>query len=202
MGNILNKLAVKIAMKHYIKILHTLKDDNSVSEYLYDYSIFTRDQTHDEHVYHFSENIDITICYSVPLIRETTDKEHEKYMSFKELKELLNYDIEQSREEFDAIRTLIVRRQKHDSPSLIIMYHVPNRNWLLLDGRHRFIEYEKFQPNAKRVPVLVVDSEMLPHTILNKSGFIAYCVQHNLHILENYPIWLWRKKVLKIQYLL
>lgn len=202
MGNILKKLAKKIAMKHYIKILHKLKDDNSVSDYLYDYSIFARDQTHDEHVYHFSENIDITICYSVPLIREITGKEHETYMSFKELKELLNYDVEQSREEFDAIRTLVVRRQKHNSPSLIIMYHVPNGNWLLLDGRHRFVEYEKFQPDAKRVPVLVVDSEMLPRTILNKSGFIAYCVQHNAHILENYPIWLWRKKVLKIQYLL
>ncbi len=115
---------------------------------------------------------------------------------------MLSYDIEQSREEFDVLRTQIVCRQKHNSQFLIIMYHVPSGKWLLLDGRHRFVEYEKFQPDEKNVPVLVVNSEMLYSAIINKSGFIAYSVQHNRYVYLNYPIGAWRKMILKLRNLL
>lgn len=202
MGNILNYLAIKIAGKYYRKILRSIKDNEHASEYIDDPALVLMDQHHDDHVYHFIDNINIRIQYSIPIVRKLAGKENEKHMSFKELEQLLRYDIEQSRGEFDALRALIVRRQKHSAQFLIIMYHVPNGTWLLLDGRHRFIEYEKFQPDAKRVPVLAVDSEMLFSAIINKSGFIAYCIQHNGYILQNYPIWKWRKSLLKIRYLL
>ncbi|MCI8410008.1 MAG: hypothetical protein HFJ09_12185 [Lachnospiraceae bacterium] len=196
MKNILNQIVVTIAIQYYMKILNKIKDDEHASDYLYDHSLVLRDQTHDKHIYHFPRNIDINILYSIPIIRILAGKENEKYISFKKLKELLSYDIEQSKAEFDAIKTLIVHKQKHDSQFLIIMYHYPSGKWLLLDGRHRFVEYEKFKPDEERVPVLVVDSEMLLTAIINKSGFIAYCIQHNIYVLQKYPIWMWRTKLL------
>ena len=141
----------------------------------------------------------ISIQYSIPIIKELAEKEHEKYIPFNQLKALLRHDVEQTKEEFDSIRNLIVRRQEHDSPFLIIMYHIPSQKWLLLDGRHRFIEYEKFSPYEEKVPVLAVDSEMLMPAIINKSGFIAYCIQQNIYVLQVYPIWMWRKRLLKVR---
>lgn len=91
---------------------------------------------------------------------------------------------------------MIVSKHKHNSQFLIIMYHFPSDKWLLLDGRHRFIEYEKFNPNEERVPVLIVNSEMLLPAIINKSGLIAYCIQHNIYVLQCYPIWMWRTELL------
>ena len=67
----------------------------------------------------------ISIQYSIPIIKELAEKEHEKYIPFNQLKALLRHDVEQTKEEFDSIRNLIVRRQEHDSPFLIIMYHIP-----------------------------------------------------------------------------
>lgn len=202
MRNIINDLAIRIASKYYKKVLHNIKDNEHASDFIDDPALMLADQHHDDHVYHFCDNIDISIQYSIPVVRKLAGKEHEKYMSFKDLKRLLYYDIEQSREEMDNLRKLIVRRQKHNSQFLIVMYHVPNGTWLLLDGRHRFIEYEKFQPDAERVPVLVVDSEMLYSAIINKSGFIAYCIQHNGYILQEYPIRMWKSKLWKIHTLL
>lgn len=202
MQKILNILAVKIAAKYYKKVLYVIKDDEHVSDFMDDPVLVLKDQHHDDHVYHFADGIDINIMYSIPIVRKLAGKEHERYMPFKDLKKLLDYDMEQSREEMDILRQLIVRKQKHDSQFLIIMYHVPNGNWLLLDGRHRFIEYEKFQPNAERVPVLVVDSEMLSSAIINKNGFIAYCIQHNGYILQEYPMRMWKSKLWKIHELL
>lgn len=185
-------------MRYYVKILHNIKDNDHASEYLYDYFMVLKDQTHDEHIYHFPDNIDINIQYSIPIIRLLAEKERETYIPFRKLKELLSFDIEQSREEFDNIRTLIARKQKHDAKFLIIMYHIPSDKWLLLDGRHRFVEYEKFEPDEEQVPVLVVNSEMLLPAIINKNGFIAYCIQHNLYVLQSHPIWTWKTKLLNI----
>lgn len=202
MGNIINNLAIKIAAKYYKKVVYSIKDNEHASDFIDNPALILADQQHDDHVYYFGDNIEISIQYSIPIVKKLAGKEHEKYMSFKDLKRLLNYDMEQSKEEMDALRKQIIRKQKHDSPFLIVMYHVPNGTWLLLDGRHRFIEYEKFQPDAERVPVLVVDSEMLYSAIINKSGFIAYCILHNGYILQEYPIRMWKSKLWKIHTLL
>lgn len=198
----LNHIGEKVATRYYTKLLRDIKHDNSASDYIYDYSVVIEDQTHDEHIYHFSEDIDITICYSIPIIRNIASKENEKYISFESLRNLLSYDLEQSKEHMDVLRRKIVEKRKHDSKFLIIMYHAPQEKWLLLDGRHRFIEYEKFNPNEAKIPVLVVDSEWLMGAILNRSGFIAYCVQHNLYILRKYPVRMWKAKLWKIRMLL
>ena len=200
--NILKHVIERVATRYYIKLLRKIKHDKSASDYLYDYSVVIEDQKHDEHIYHFAEDVNITICYSIPIIRKITSKENEKYITFENLRALLSYDLEQSKEHMDVLRRKIVGKRKHDSKFLIIMYHTPHETWLLLDGRHRFIEYEKFYPKETKVPVLVVDSEKLLGAILNRSGFIAYCVQHNLHILRKYPIRMWKKMLWEIHMLL
>lgn len=199
MKNTLNYIVIKFAMWYYLKILHRIKYDEHASDYIYDPILVLKDQAHDDHIYHFPDDINISIQYSIPIIKELAEKEHEKYIPFNQLRELLLHDVEQTKEEFDSIRNLIVRRQEHDSPFLIIMYHIPSQKWLLLDGRHRFIEYEKFSPYEEKVPVLAVDSEMLMPAIINKSGFIAYCIQQNVYVLQVYPIWMWRKRLLKVR---
>lgn len=198
MKNILTSILLKIALCYYTQILRIIKDKKRINDYLYDYSLFLNDQTHDDHVYHFPQKIDIFIRYSIPIIKLLANKEQEKYISFKELTELLDYDLTQSKGELDCLRSLITQKQKHDSPFLIIMYHIPNDKWLLLDGRHRYIEYEKFSINEEHIPVLMVDSEQLMRAIINKDGFIAYCIQHNIYVFQEYPIWQWKEKLLNV----
>lgn len=198
MRQMIRYIVIKIVLRYYMKVLHKIKDDTHMNDNLYDCSLVIKDNTHDEHIFHFPENIDICVQYSIPIIKALVGKEREKYIPFRELKDLLSYDIEQSKEEFDSLRTLIVRKQQHDSEFLIIMYHISSSKWLLLDGRHRFVEYEKFNPNEEKVPVLVVDSEMLLPAIINKSGFIAYCIQQNIYVLQKFPMNMWRTWLLKV----
>lgn len=202
MNKLISHIAMIIATQYYMKIIYEVKDDECASDYIYDLRVVSEDQTHDAHIFHFPENIDISIQYSIPIIRLLAVKENEKYISFEQLKERLAYDTEQSKEVLDEIRQLITDKREHEPASLVIMYYIPHKRWLLLDGRHRFIEYEKFDPNAESVPILEVDSKMLLPAIINKSGFIACCIQHNIDVLDNYPIWTWRKNLLNIRGLL
>lgn len=174
--NIVNYIATKFAIRYYTKLLHKIKDDESMSNYIYKPILLLKDYAYDDHIYHFPGNIDINIQYSIPIIRELAEKEHQCCIPFEQLKELLSYDLEQTKEELNSIRNMIVSKQEHNSPYLIIMNHIPTQRWLLLDGRYRFIEYEKFNPHEEKVPVLAVDSKMLMPAIINKSGLIAYCV--------------------------
>lgn len=201
---ILNDIVSKIALHYYMKILHNIKDDVHAGEYIYYDSTLCVDSRpqYDEHVYHFPDNIDISIPYSIPTVRMLAGKENEIYISFQEIKKMLAFDVEQTCEEFNAIRKLVVNKQKHTPESLIIMYSVPLNQWLILDGRHRYVEYEKFNPLEERVPVLMVTSDMLISAIVNKKGRIAYCVQHNMFVFQNYKIRDWKKNLINIyQYL-
>lgn len=200
--NILRDIIVKVATEYYMKIVYKIKDNEYPSDYISNPRAILEDQEHDAHVYHFPDNIDVSIQYSIPIIRELAGKDYERYISFKELKELLAYDIEQSKEEFDDIRKLVVGKYKHKAESLVIMYYIPHERWLLLDGRHRFVEYEKFNPDAECVSVLAVNSKMLMPAIINKCGFICYCIQQNIYVLAKYPIRMWKKNLLNIRRLL
>lgn len=164
--------------------------------------MYLENPIHDEHIYCYPNNINIWIQYSLPIIRKLAKKENEEYISFGKLRQMLDYDICKCKDELDRIRHIVVRRIEHDEKFLIIMYHIPNGKWLLLDGRHRLIEYEKFGSDDEKVPVIKADSEMISFAIINKSGYIAYCIQYNIFIMTNFSLLKWRRKLIDINTLL
>lgn len=200
-NKILGRTVAKITIPYYTEILRKIQYEVGYSAYLYKPELVKIDQEHDDHVYHFPQNIDINIEYSIPVVWELADETCKKSIIFADLKKMLRFDLEQSKEDMDVLRRHIKNRRKHKSKFLIVMYHVPNNTYLLLDGRHRFVEYEKFASDTERVPVLLVDSEKMKRAIITKAGFIAYCIQRNFYIFQNFPIWEWGKLLSNIRYL-
>ncbi len=83
---LLNYIAVKLTAKYYKNILYSIKEDEHASDYIYDPRLVLMDQEHDTHIHHFEDNIDISIQYSIPIIKKLANKENERYIPFRELK--------------------------------------------------------------------------------------------------------------------
>ena len=82
------------------------------------------------------------------------------------------------------------------------MGYIPNQQWILVDGRHRFVEYEKFEPDAKEIPILGLNSDFLKSAIMNKTGFIAYNIQSNLYLMNTTHLGKWKGNITNIKSLL
>ena len=57
MRQMIRYIVIKIVLRYYMKVLHKIKDDTHMNDNLYDCSLVIKDNTHDEHIFHFPENI-------------------------------------------------------------------------------------------------------------------------------------------------
>lgn len=142
----------------------------------------------------------IEVHYSVNICNQIAQEQEIEHISFRLLKTLIEEDLSVSKQNFDELRKMIIKGYAHKEKHLLLMYYPPMDRYVLTDGKHRFIEYEKFDCGSLDVPVKVIFSDEMIPAIINKSGRYCYIAVHNEYVMRNSCIANWKKEFLKFSW--
>lgn len=170
-----NKL---LKMIKAIDKMEGLITDSKYSRYFLSY------QEHHSRIIYMPFNNQKEILYNNYAVRLIANKKEVCEMNFEELSVILSNDYSVSTQGLSDIYNNIEKPISHNTDSLLIMYYYPLDKYLLLDGRHRYVEYLKFNL-TKPIRVKFVSSEEIRDTIMNHQGFLAYCIHYNLRSLHD-----------------
>lgn len=145
---------------------------------------------YDTHTFFYNPNIRITCQHSIGVLRRLCLDYNVKSvrLSYNEIVKLIEDDLNNSIDEISKIRNHVKSVRKHEYEELIIVFHIPSGKYLLVDGRHRLIEHEKFKPHNAKMTAIIVDSEFAGYAIIHRTAYIAHRMEHNLFFLDNLPL--------------
>lgn len=106
-------------------------------------------------------------------------------MSLEQFEHLLQIDINESLEEFNIIKQTVKSIYQHTYDAILIINFKPTNSFLFLDGRHRFIEHQKFNP-TKNINAYIIDDEKCIDCILKKNELVSYIILHNIKEISDY----------------
>lgn len=140
----------------------------------------------DKHKFNFHTNEQIEICWNVDgLYLYAADNLAVKHLGIQQFEMMVYDDLLSSFDELLFISEKVQVLHEHQYVPLLIMKFKPMNQYLILDGRHRYIEYKKFKSDEK-IPVYIVDDTDCINYILHKNELVAYTIVHNIKILNDY----------------
>ena len=98
---------------------------------------------------------------------------------------LQNFIIDIAVEPRSSISNIVKHPYNHAYDTLLIIDFKPLSCCLFLDGRHRYIEYTKFNPNSA-IPFYLLNDELCMTAILTKSELVTYIILHNISVINNF----------------
>lgn len=141
---------------------------------------------YDKREFSFHTNEQIEIRWNVDgLYLHAIDNLVLEYLDIQEFETLIYDDLVSSFIQLNSISQKVQTLHKHLYNPLLIMNFKPMNQYLILDGRHRYIEYKKFKKDEK-IPVYVVEDKDCISYILHKNELVAYIILHNIKVLNDY----------------
>lgn len=142
-------------------------------------------ELYDKHNFYFHTSESISISWDIDVLYDFAIKNLSiEHTTFQALVSLLGDDLSNSAEEIERVRAKVNSKQSHKYQPLLIMKYKPLNIHLLIDGRHRYIEYEKFNQTVD-IPIYMVDDEMAMEAICLKNELMAYIIMHNIKVIYN-----------------
>lgn len=142
-------------------------------------------ELYNKHNFNFHTGESISISWDIDALYDfAINNLPISYMEFQKLTSLLGHDLSNSAEEIDRVRAEVNSKQSHKYQPLLIMQYKPLNTYLLIDGRHRYIEYEKFNQTVD-IPIYVVDDEKAIEAICLNNELMAYIIMHNIEVINN-----------------
>lgn len=141
----------------------------------------------DLHYFDFPTNEQITISWNIDSIYQyaIANKIPIRNLQLNEFESLLRDDIIATEEELNVIHAYVDSVYEHQYTPILIMNFKPMNQHIILDGRHRYVEYKKLNPTAK-IPIYVVDDDNCIEHINLKNQLVAYIIVHNIKIIADY----------------
>ena len=137
------------------------------------------------HSFVFPTGEEISISWDIGQIRSDIKNNSIQYLALPRLKEIIQADLAASIDEFIDIGNEVVSVKHHLDEPLIVMDFKPQRSYLLIDGRHRFVEYAKFNQKSL-IPCYFIDSEDCCKNIILKRDLIIYKILKNIWVVKRY----------------
>lgn len=140
----------------------------------------------DRHYFNFHTKEQIEIRWNIESIYlHAKNNLNVKYLHLEQFEKLVYENLLSSIEELQLINRKVQTLYKHEYQPILIMNFSPMNQYILLDGRHRYIEYKKFKKN-ELIPIYLVDDISCINFILHKNELVAYIITHNIKILNDF----------------
>lgn len=141
---------------------------------------------YDRHIFHLHTGESISIRWDI-------DKLYKYAMSYlpitnislSEFDSLTYSDRLTSADEFSRIYNEISTIHNHKYFPILAINFKPTREVLILDGRHRYIEYKKFKPYSS-LPIYILDDEACFTSIIHKNELLGYIILHNIEVINDF----------------
>ena len=141
---------------------------------------------YDMRVFHFDTNEHITISWDTDKLNNYALKHKSPlYMTLDEFNNYFQADLSYSSYELHQISHKINSVRKHTYTSILTMAFYPMDSNLIIDGRHRYIEYKKFKSTC-RIPVYIFKDIECINSIFLKKDLISYIILYNIRIMYEY----------------
>ena len=173
----------------YIYLWEKYSTDCSLNP-LYDCNPFSYSEIrYEKHDFNFHTGEKITIHWDIDkLYQIAMSTPTLKYnMSLNDFENLLQSDLCVSLQELREIEQKVQSLCSHKYDPILVVNYKPIKCYILLDGRHRYIEYKKFKQN-ELLPVYILDDELCFQSIINKKELLSYCIMHNIKVMNDVMI--------------
>ena len=127
----------------------------------------------------------VSISWDIDKLYKLSEKTSINYLSLSKFEALLCHDLTASNDEFINITRKVKTINSHRYKPALVIHFKPTHNDILIDGRHRYIEYKKFKPSEK-IPFYYLDDEICITSILTKRELLTYIILHNIEIINDY----------------
>ena len=150
--------------------------------------LYTSDtHLYETHEFHLHNGGIVTISWDIEVLYSYAKKYNIpiSHYSLNNFNLLLKQDLLNSADEFKRISNIVKHPYNHAYDTLLIIDFKPLSCCLFLDGRHRYIEYTKFNPNSA-IPFYLLNDELCMTAILTKSELVTYIILHNISVINNF----------------
>lgn len=127
----------------------------------------------------------VSISWDIDKLYKLSENIFLNYLSLAEFETLIQHDLTASKDEFESISQEVNTINTHRYKPILVMHFKPTNNDILIDGRHRYIEYKKLK-SSEKIPFYHLDDEMCITSILTKRELLTYIILHNIEIINNY----------------
>lgn len=137
------------------------------------------------HCFHLPTNETISISWDVDFLHGLATQAPIHNASLATFENLISNDLISSADEIRRVSCKVNSIHSHKFAPLLVMYFNPTHSTLLVDGRHRYIEYKKFKP-SDQIPIVILDDSMCFTSIPYKNDLLAYILLHNTRVIGDY----------------
>lgn len=143
-------------------------------------------QLYNIHNFNLPEDEPITISWDVDFLYKLSQHYYPiEYMSLYEFEKYLSHDISSTQNELDRIDKEITSLHNHTYTPILIIDFKPFETPLIIDGRHRYIEYKRLK-SSHNIPCYIIDDEFAIQGIMTKKDLVNYIILHNISTINNY----------------
>ena len=142
---------------------------------------------YNRHTINLHTNEAVSISWDVRQLYGIAQHMPIKQASLRDFETLLHHDLVASANEISRISHKINSIHTHQYNPILVMNFKPIKNSLLIDGRHRYVEYKKFN-SSQLLPYYVIDDELCFSSILFKKELLSYIILHNIEIIDSFII--------------
>lgn len=138
------------------------------------------------HNFYLPTNESFSISWNIDLIYKKFEQySTTQYVSLKKFETLFVSDLNNSKEEFDRIYNEVKSTYAHTHNNILTVLFKPLHCNLILDGRHRYIEFKKFKPNAL-INLSYFDSNDIIDCIISSFDLVKYIIMNNIDEINNF----------------
>ena len=136
----------------------------------------------DTHHFHFFTGETIKLSWDIDRVYKKTVLINPTKSSVSEFETLLSHDLNFSEAEFNKVSLEVKSIQKHKYGPVLICHMVPFNSYILLDGRHRYIERKKFD---SQIDYIVLQSDQIIDCLFSSYEMALYALIHNISIIND-----------------
>lgn len=134
------------------------------------------------HRFFFHTGEDITLSWDIDKAYQKTASMEFSNSSIEEFEMLLSHDLYEDETEISRIFLEVKSIQKHKYDPVLVCYMIPFNFYILLDGRHRYVERKKFGGN---INYFILRSDQLIDCFVSLYDRALYILLHNISIMND-----------------
>lgn len=139
----------------------------------------------DKHNFDLPTGESVSISWDIDGLYKLANQAPINQASLSDFEKLLLNDLIASSDEISKISYKVNSIYKHKYNPVLVICFKPTQNALLLDGRHRYIEFKKFK-SFETIPFYYLDDEMCFTNIIFKNELLTYIILHNIEVINNF----------------
>lgn len=140
---------------------------------------------YDTHNFDLPTGESVSISWDIDGLYNVAKQAPINQASLSDFEGLLFNDLIASADEILRVSHEVNSIHKHKYEPILVIYFKPMQNALLLDGRHRYIEFKKLK-SSELIPFYYLDDEMCFTNILLKKELLTYIILHNIEVINNF----------------